>query len=140
MTQSIESYAQKLNAYCVRCGRPHPSAVGFDANKLCTQGVNCATVFTDNGDRGYAGYGSGFDMNQFYGLDSHREALAGSDPLCDACLGELMLAGAIFDLGEPTEWGARLELPSTTLEIQTLARNQLGQYFTEIIDWRDGSV
>lgn len=140
MTQSIESYAKKLNAYCVRCGRPHPSAIGFDGKKPCTQGINCATVFTANGERGYAGYGSGFDTNQFYGVEPHREALAGTDPLCDACLGELMLAGAIFDMGEPREWGARLELPSTPHEVQALARNGLAQYFKEIINWRSDSV
>ena len=78
-------------------------------------------------------------MNQFFGMLTHRERLAGVNPLCDACLGELMLAGAILDMGEPAEWGTRLNLPSASREAQAFSQERLSQYFKDIIHWRKDS-
>jgi hypothetical protein len=133
MTQSIESYAKQQNAYCARCWRPHPSAIGMDSQKCCTQGINCATSFDPTGKSGYAGYGSGFDMDQFFGAQDSRHRLSGLNPICDACLSELMLNGEIYDIGQSSEWGARIELPSSSSEAQAFAKKRLAQYFKELL-------
>lgn len=134
--------AAQTHAFCVFCGRPHPSVwapddFGRDLNapikEPCSQGGSCATNFSGDGHAGRSHYGSSFDDDVFAVASGHAERFAGADPVCDACVGAFMLSGSIFNLGPPVEFGAASAVPNDQAECAKLAIDRKREVFLQAI-------
>lgn len=129
-------FASTLHAFCARCSRPHGGAVPSEDGAPCSQGSCCACSFTKDGSMGRAHYGSVLDDDCLAPLEARRSEFAGLDGLCDACIGELGLAGALFDLGSPAEFAGAPKKSKGDDQSRQMARAHLEELLDHLIGQR----
>jgi hypothetical protein len=95
-----------LTCACTGCGRVYDVWRAYDDDTKPSQGNDlCAWSLQDKDGRWviHCGYGSDFDLHEFWYIDNYPTAPA--DPICDWCLRRMLKAGTIIDSGKELSIG-----------------------------------
>lgn len=117
---------------CARCSGVHVNFNRSHSELRSCQGYRCAISVSADGSTALGHYGSHFDGVHSVMTVSARAAVKGADPLCDACLAEMVLKGLAFPLG----WWAEMESSSNPSDVSpedaaVCVRREL-QHFLEL--------